>query len=223
MVTRMRAADLMAMTELSDWRVLCGRLYGRFVAPSFAAGAAFVVTVAAAADEADHHPDIDLRYPGVVQVMLTTHASHGLTDLDAALAARISSLATAAGLTAEPTAAIATELAIDALDIDAVRPFWQAVLGFRPGYTPPGEQVVEVVDARRFTPPVWFQRMDAPRPQRNRLHLDVTVAPDVVEERIAAALAAGGRLLSDAAAPAFWVLADPEGNEACLCTWQGRD
>ena len=24
-------------------------------------------------------------------------------------------------------------------------------------------------------------------------------------------------------APAFWVLADPEGNEACVCTWQGRD
>jgi len=37
------------------------------------------------------------------------------------------------------------------------------------------------------------------------------------------ALAAGGRLVSDAAAPAFWVLADAEGNEACICTWQGRD
>ena len=65
--------------------------------------------------------------------------------------------------------------------------------------------------------------MDAPRPQRNRIHLDVDVPHDTAAERIAAALAAGGTLLSDSAAPAFWVLADAEGNEVCICTWQGRD
>ena len=46
---------------------------------------------------------------------------------------------------------------------------------------------------------------------------------DEAEERIRAALEAGGRVISDAEAPAFWVLADAEGNEACICTWQGRD
>ena len=65
--------------------------------------------------------------------------------------------------------------------------------------------------------------MDAPRPQRNRIHIDVTVAHDEAEDRIAAALAAGGRLLTDQYAPSFWVLADAEGNEACICTWQARD
>jgi 4a-hydroxytetrahydrobiopterin dehydratase len=65
--------------------------------------------------------------------------------------------------------------------------------------------------------------MDAPRPQRNRIHLDVDVPHDAAAERIAAALAAGGTLLSDSAAPAFYVLADAEGNEVCICTWQGRD
>lgn len=69
----------------------------------------------------------------------------------------------------------------------------------------------------------WFQQMDAPRPQRNRIHLDLDVPHDAARGRIDAALAAGGRLVSDAAAPAFWVLADAEGNEACICTWQGRD
>jgi 4a-hydroxytetrahydrobiopterin dehydratase len=64
--------------------------------------------------------------------------------------------------------------------------------------------------------------MDAPRPQRNRIHIDVTVPHDQAEARVAAALAAGGTLLSDTRAPAFWVLADPEGNEACVCTWQAR-
>ena len=65
--------------------------------------------------------------------------------------------------------------------------------------------------------------MDASRSQRNRIHVDVSVPHDEAAHRIAAALAAGGRLLSDAEAPAFWVLADPEGNEACVTTWQGRD
>jgi hypothetical protein len=37
-----------------------------------------------------------------------------------------------------------------------------------------------------------------------------------------AAVAAGGTLVSDDEAPAFWVLADPEGNRMCLCTWQER-
>ena len=65
--------------------------------------------------------------------------------------------------------------------------------------------------------------MDAPRPQRNRIHIDVDVPAEGAAARIDAALAAGGRLLSDRRAPAYWVLADPEGNEACICTWQGRD
>lgn len=51
----------------------------------------------------------------------------------------------------------------------------------------------------------------------------MTVAHDVAERRIAAALASGGRLVLDANAPAFTVLADADGNEACVCTWQGRD
>ena len=60
--------------------------------------------------------------------------------------------------------------------------------------------------------------MDAPRPQRNRIHLDVWVPPEQTEARVAAAIAAGGHLVSDAAAPAWWILADVEGNEACVCT-----
>jgi 4a-hydroxytetrahydrobiopterin dehydratase len=65
--------------------------------------------------------------------------------------------------------------------------------------------------------------MDAPRSQRNRIHVDVSVPHDEASLRIEATLTAGGTVRSDAAAPAFWVLADPEGNEACITTWQGRD
>jgi 4a-hydroxytetrahydrobiopterin dehydratase len=80
-----------------------------------------------------------------------------------------------------------------------------------------------LVDPTGRGPEIWFQQMDAPRPQRNRIHIDVDVPHEAAGARIDAAIAAGGRLLSDDAAPAFWVLADPEGNEACICTWQGRD
>jgi 4a-hydroxytetrahydrobiopterin dehydratase len=79
-----------------------------------------------------------------------------------------------------------------------------------------------IVDPRRIGPAFWFQQMDAPRPQRNRIHVDVTVPHDEADARISAALAAGGRLVSDERARAFWILADPEGNEACVCTWQDR-
>jgi 4a-hydroxytetrahydrobiopterin dehydratase len=111
----------------------------------------------------------------------------------------------------------ALEIAIDAMDADSIRPFWQAVLAYAPG--PAGD----LVDPYGVGPSVWFQQMDAPRPQRNRIHLDVSVPHDEVRGRLDAAVAAGGRVVFDAEAPAFWVLADDEGNEACLCTWQGRD
>ena len=80
-----------------------------------------------------------------------------------------------------------------------------------------------LIDPLGQGPAVWFQQMDAPRPQRNRMHVDVSVPHDQAHQRIEATVAAGGTVVSDAEAPAFWVLADPEGNEACITTWQGRD
>ena len=116
----------------------------------------------------------------------------------------------------------ALEIAIDALDIAAVRPFWKAITEYvdEPG---PSDLSDGLIDPIGRGPAIWFQQMDAPRPQRNRIHLDIDVPHDAAHARIDAALAAGGTLLCDDAAPAFWVLADPEGNEACICTWQGRD
>ena len=136
---------------------------------------------------------------------------------DVDLARKISAIAKELDIPAEPSVVASLEIAIDALDIPLVKPFWEAVLGYKP------HSDNDCVDPYGRGPAFWFQQMDAPRPQRNRIHIDVTVPHDVAEQRIAAALAAGGTLVSDKAAPAFWVLADPEGNEACICTWQGRD
>ena len=221
---KITAREFDARADLPGWRVLLGRIEARFRTGSFGAGAAFVGGIAAAAEAAGHHPDVDLRYPDVVAVALVTHASNGLTEADVALARTISHLAADAGIRSEPAALSRLEVAIDALDIAAVRPFWQALLGYvaEPPRTPDGE-VDAIVDAARIGPSMWFQQMDEPRPQRNRVHFDVTVPHDVAEARVEAAIAAGGTLLSDRRARAFWILADPEGNEACVCTWQDRD
>jgi len=224
MVDRLTTSEFDRRTDLPDWRILLTRIEATFEAGSFEAGADLVAAIAAAADAAGHHPDVDLRYPGVVHVALSTHAAGGLTELDADLAATISALAAERGARGVPRVAMAVEIAIDALDIDAVRPFWQAVLGYEEEPpSRPGGQVIALLDPRRLGPSVWFQQMDAARPQRNRIHIDVTVAADEAADRLAAALAAGGRLLTDQYARSFWVLADAEGNEACICTWLDRD
>jgi 4a-hydroxytetrahydrobiopterin dehydratase len=80
-----------------------------------------------------------------------------------------------------------------------------------------------LVDPAWQGPAIWFQQMDEPRTQRNRIHLDLTVPHDEADARVQAALAAGGVLVSDAAARSFWILADSEGNEVCICTWQDRE
>lgn len=224
MADTLSSAAFQGHSDLPDWRVILRRAEAGFRAPSFDSAADFIGDVAAAAEAVGHHPDIDLRYPGYVHVTLTTHAMNSLTTNDVGLARTISGLAASAGLVSEPWHGLGVEVAIDAIDIDAVRPFWKALLAYDD--EPPGTaggQVVALVDPNRIGAAFWFQQMDAPRPQRNRIHIDVTVPHDVAEQRVAAAIAAGGHLVSDRRARAFWVLADPEGNEACVCTWQDRD
>ncbi|WP_420114264.1 VOC family protein [Pseudactinotalea sp.] len=210
------ASQVLAMDGLADWRVMLGALRSRFVTPDMSAGAAFVARMVEAANAANHHPDLQVSY-GHVDVDLTTHDAGGLTSRDVDMARTISALAAEAGLDAEPAQRQVMEYAVDALDIDAVRPFWVAVTGLEP------DERGDLPAAGTGVVAVWFQQMDQPRPQRNRIHLDVTVPLEEAEGRVAAAVAAGGTLLSDAAAPRFWVLADAEGNEVCVCTAAGRD
>ena len=211
------ASQFHARSDLPDWRFMVNSIETTFRAGSFEAAASLIASIAAAAEAADHHPDIDMRYPDRVHVRLATHTAGGVTDRDVGLAEQISALAASAGAPAAPVGLQQTDVGIDALDIAAVRPFWAAVLGYK--------ELADgsLADPVGIGPPFWFQQMDEPRPQRNRVHIDITVPHDAAEQRIAAALEAGGRLLTDQYARSWWVLADAEGNEACICTWQDRD
>lgn len=203
---------------LSDWRILVRTLQTCFETGSFAVGADLVARITSVAEQLNHHPDVVLRYPNVL-VTTTSHDVGGLTERDIALARRISQVAAEMGLAAAPEQVGTAEIAIDALDIPAVRPFWQTVFGY---VTNPADES-ELSDPMGRGPTIWFQQMDAPRSQRNRIHLDVWVPHDQAEARLQATLDSGGRLLSADAAPSFWVLADAEGNEACICTNLDRE
>jgi 4a-hydroxytetrahydrobiopterin dehydratase len=212
---RVTDAEVAALDGLDDWRSVLGSLCAWFRAGSFADAAGLITAIAHASDEADHHPDVDLRYPDIVRVAVRTHATGSLTTHDVDLARTISGLAARAGATSEPTASQWVEVAIDTIDADRIRPFWAAVLGYE-------EQGGALVDPRRIGPPFWFQQMDGPRTDRDRFHIDVSVPHDAAEARIRAALDAGGVLVTDRFARSWWVLADADGNEACVCTWQDR-
>jgi 4a-hydroxytetrahydrobiopterin dehydratase len=199
-----------------DWRVLFGGALAHFRTGSFATGVGLVDAIGELADAANHHPDVDLRSGGVT-VRLMTHALGGLSERDVELARQISMAAAELDIPADPTAVQTVQITIDALVSPDVMPFWGAVLG----YQQLGEE--DLVDPRRRGPSIWFQEMDAERPQRNRIHVDVSVPHDQAEARVAAALAAGGHLVYDEFAPAWWTLADAEGNEVDIATWMGRD
>jgi 4a-hydroxytetrahydrobiopterin dehydratase len=210
------------------WRYVLGTLCATVVVGSPAEAAEVAVRAVAACGDEAASLSIDLR-PDQVALSLQSPASASVTGREVALARRVSEVVRGLGLATDagvggrsPRSVQVVEIAIDALNIAAVRPFWKAVLGYtdEPGRSGPEDPLVDPLGQG---PAVWFQQMDAPRPQRNRIHLDVSVPHDEAPERIRATLAAGGMLRSDAAAPAFWVLADPEGNEACITTWQGRD
>ena len=203
---------------MEDWRVLLffDGACAYFKTGSFAAGLTLVNAIGKLAETANHHPDIDLRYVGVT-VRLRTHDVDGLSDRDVALARQISAAARELRIAADPTAVQALNLTIDALDIPRVRPFWRAVLRYQE------KGATDLVDPHGIGPPVWFQQMDAARPQRNRIHVDISVPHDQAQARVAAAIAAGGHLQTDRFAPAWWTLADAEGNEADVATWMGRD
>ena len=212
-IVRIRPQQFHATVGVEDWRVVGEGACAYFRTASFAVGARFMQAISELPGVGEEHPDVDVRQEGVIVRLITvTGDYYGLTERHVELARQISVVARTLGIPADPSAVQTVQVTIDALAAPGVVAFWRALLGYwdRAGS---GE---DLIDPHRRGAPFYFQQMDAPRPQRNRVHVDVWVPYDQAEARIAAALAAGGRLVNDADAPSNWVLADPEGNEACV-------
>jgi 4a-hydroxytetrahydrobiopterin dehydratase len=218
MNTTKLSGQQIADEALEGWVLLLGGLQTRIHTKDFTTGLAVVNAIGAAAEEMDHHPDLDLRY-GHVDVRTSSHDAQGVTARDVRLARTISAIAAGSGATLECATVSRVELAMDSPDHASILGFWGAALAMQDS-TAQGVGD-ELQDPYGAVPTVWFQESGSEEP-RQRWHPDVWLDPSQVQPRIDAALAAGGRLVSDAEAPSFWVLADPEGNRMCLCTWQDR-
>jgi 4a-hydroxytetrahydrobiopterin dehydratase len=215
MSTRTLTPRDVAEAGLDGWLHVPGALATRVRTGDFATGLRLVNAIGEAAEQVDHHPDLTLRY-GEVDVRLSSHDVGGVTARDLRLARRIGELAAELGVGLSSTGLSLLELALDTPSRATVMPFWEAVLRLRRTETPD-----DLVDPSGALPLLWFQESGSEEP-RQRFHLDVWVDPSTVDELIERAEAAGGRLVSDDHAPSFWVLADPEGNQVCLCTQQER-
>ena len=136
-----------------------------------------------------------------------------LEPLHLELARAVSTVARARGVAADRSAVQEVQLAIaakpDAVDVG----FWRAVLG----YVPRADD--NAVDPLGNGSTVWMQELDVAKPLRHAMHVDVSVAREHIEARLAAALAAGGRIVDASGAPAGWILADRAGNKVCIAAW----
>jgi 4a-hydroxytetrahydrobiopterin dehydratase len=186
-------SQVQAEAGLDDWRMMFQTLETRFDTGSFAAGLDLVSRIGAAAEEAGHHPELDLRF-ATLHVRLISRDAFGVTTRD-------------------------VELALDTADRAEIKPFWRAVLGYDDHPLHDGE----VRDLTGIGPALWFQASPPHDEPRQRFHLDVRVPPELAQPRIDAALVAGGVLVTAEHAPAFTVLADPQGNKARITTGSGRD
>ncbi|MGC4109189.1 MAG: 4a-hydroxytetrahydrobiopterin dehydratase [Nocardioides sp.] len=219
----MSARDTLSFSDveaagLDDWRQLFEALRTRFLTGDFATGLRLVSRIGELAEAANHHPDVDLRYPHV-NVSLCSHDVFGVTSRDLDLARAISAAAAELGVRADPSVTAVVEIALDTWDHAEIKPFWAAVLGM----TDHPHIEEELRDLSGAQPTLWFQHSEAHEEPRQRFHLDVRVPPEVAPDRIAAALDAGGVLVSDERAPRFVVLADQQGNKVCVTTGLNRD
>jgi 4a-hydroxytetrahydrobiopterin dehydratase len=219
----MTSTDTLSFAEveaagLDDWRQLFQSLHTRFLTGDFATGLALVNATGELAEEAGHHPDLDLRYPHL-GITLMSHDVFGVTSRDVDLARAISAAAADLGVRADPRVTGVVEIGLDTWDFRQIKPFWRAVLGLAD--SPAFEQ--ELLDPSGHLPTLWFQETTAHEEPRQRFHLDIRVPSEVADARIAAALEAGGVLVSDEQAPRFTVLADAQGNKVCVTTGRGRD
>lgn len=209
---RISAKQFHRRAGVEDWRVLFWGAHAYFRSGSFEQGARFVSAIAETCAALGHFPDVDVRPDGVT-VRTSSRPDGALSERDLELARRVSAIARDLGLEPDPAQVQVVGIAV-AQDAGAdVRPFWAAALG----YETLGEE--DAVDRNRRNPHLWFHQLEPPKPGRGRVHIDVSVPADQAEARVAAALAAGGRLADGSHAPEAWTLASPDNHGVDIAAW----
>jgi 4a-hydroxytetrahydrobiopterin dehydratase len=208
---RTTARAFHAADGVEDWRVLFWGAYAHYRVRSFAEGARFVAAIGEIGIPEGHVLDVDLR-PQSVTIRTSSEVEGRLSQRDIELARRISEVARTLGLEPDPSQVQVVGIAV-AQDTGAdTRPFWAAAMGYEVGSE-------DAMDRNRRGPHVSFQGLKPPRPGRGRTHIDVSVPQDQAEARVAAALAAGGRIADDRNVPYWWTLASPENHKVDIAAW----
>jgi 4a-hydroxytetrahydrobiopterin dehydratase len=215
-------SEFHASEGVEDWRVLGEGAFVFYRTGSFAESVRLVAALGAIDGVGEHPPDVDVRHDGVTVSLITgSHNYRGMSRRDLEMARRITAVARDFGLSADPSAVQTFLVVPGAPDIADVVPFWRAVLGYEPRPDSPDE---DLVDPHTRGPSFWFESMEEPRGDGGgAIHVAVWIPIEQAEARVAAALAAGGRMVRDDFAPTWWTLADAAGNEADISTVVGRD
>jgi 4a-hydroxytetrahydrobiopterin dehydratase len=201
--------EFLAADGVPDWVVLHGGATAVFKVGSVGEAA----RLAAAVAEIDGFEGSGALLT-IVDASLTVRLTRGVGKLESRhvdLARAVSEVASAHGAVADRASVQEVQLAIasklDAVDVG----FWRAVLGYAPMAEDNG------VDPLGHGSTVWMQELDDAKPLRHAMHIDVSVAREHVEVRVAAALAAGGRIVDDG--EEHKTLADRAGNRVCITAW----
>lgn len=214
-----------AAARLTDWCQLAQGLHARYLVDDFGAGAHFLVAVGEAGAELGHHPSV-LMGAGHVDLKLvsddaifrngeTEIAVQWVTQKDLELAGRITEIAARLGLRADVAAVSQIELGLDTSQSAMIAPVWAALLTGDPEAQGRGTPGDEVRDATDRVPHLWFD--DGQQVGGQRFHVEVYVTPEVAQQRITAAVAAGGTVVDDSEGPSLVVIADQDGNRGVIC------
>ncbi|KRE98719.1 hypothetical protein ASG88_16855 [Nocardioides sp. Soil777] len=202
--------QFLAAEGVDDWVVLHGGPTAVFRVGSLQEAARLAASLA----------NVDGLDPRTVLSLASDHVTVKLTremwgtearHVDVARA--ISALARESGATADRRAVHEVQVAIaakpEAIDLG----FWRAVLGYASLHDD------NCLDPLGQGSTVWMQDLDPEKPLRHAMHVDVSVAREEADARIAAAVAAGGRVVDDSNAPGAWILSDTSGNKVCVAAW----
>jgi 4a-hydroxytetrahydrobiopterin dehydratase len=214
--------------DLTDWRKLAQGLHARFLVDDFRAGARFLAAVGDAGEGLGHYPRVSMG-AGFVDLKLvsddaiyrddegTEHVVEWVTQQDVDLARRITEIAADHGLDADPASVSDIELGLDTSRSATIAPVWAALLTGSAEAQGRGTPSDEIRDATGRVPNLWFGDASEDGSAGQRFHLEVYVAPEVAEQRIASAVAAGGTVVDDSQAPSLTVIADQDGNKGVVC------